>query len=85
MATASATKLVGKVVLAQWLDSSRSDSWHRDAPLAQAHTCMSAGLLIHASKDAVTIAGHWTTEVDRQRCGEMTIPTRALVSLRALE
>lgn len=85
MGAPKTSKLVGRIVLAEWLDSGRSDGWHRDDPLEQAHACRSAGLLIAATRDVVTIAGHWTIEADRQRCGEMTIPTRALVSLRALE
>ena len=79
-------KLVGKVVQAEWLDSSRSDGWTREAPeTAQALRCFSAGRLIEAKDGAVTIAGHWTDEQKPQRAGSMTIPSCALVSLRALK
>lgn len=44
----------------------------------------SAGLLVHASDEVVVIAEHWTDEDERQRCGEMTIPASALVSVRVL-
>ncbi len=77
--------LVGRVVLAEWLDSHQVAGWHSTDPATDALTCRSAGLLVHAGTHAVTIAGHWTEEDQRQRSGEMTIPTSALVSLRALE
>jgi hypothetical protein len=77
--------LVGQIVLAEWLDSSRSDGWTRDEPESvESLRCFSAGRLICKSTGAVTIAGHWTDEESPQRSGSMTIPTKALVSLRAL-
>lgn len=78
-------KLLGKVVLAEWLDSHHQSGWARGEPPTEPVTCMSAGLLTSANGRVVTIAGHWTQEEDCQRNGEMTIPTSALVSLRALE
>lgn len=79
-------KLVGRLVLAEWLDSSRSDGWTRAKPESVAAlACCSAGRLIEYTNGSVTIAGHWTVEETPQRAGSMTIPTRALVSLRALE
>lgn len=78
-------RLVGKVVLAEWLDSSRSDGWTRSQPeTADDLRCFSAGRLIECTTGSVTIAGHWTAEDSPQRAGSMTIPTRALLSLRAL-
>lgn len=77
-------ELVGQVVLAEWLDSHQWPGWHTGEPATLAVRCFSAGLLIHASDEAVVIAGHWTDEEERQRCGEMTIPASALVSVRAL-
>ncbi len=78
--------LVGQVVLAEWLDSSRSDGWTREKPETAADLrCFSAGRLIGADSQVVTIAGHWTDEANPQRAGSMTIPSRALVSLRALK
>ncbi|PSD33789.1 hypothetical protein C7E17_00175 [Stenotrophomonas maltophilia] len=85
MDTRRAKGLVGQIVLAEWLDSSRSDGWTRETPeTADDLRCFSAGRLISAASGAVTIAGHWTNEANPQRSGEMTIPSRALVSLRAL-
>lgn len=81
-----AKALIGQIVLAEWLDSSRSDGWTREAPeTADDLRCFSAGRLVAAESGAVTIAGHWTDEVHPQRSGAMTIPSRALISLRALQ
>jgi len=81
-----ARKLVGRLVFAEWLDSSRSDGWTRAKPESVAAlACCSAGRLIEYTPGSVTIAGHWTVEESPQRAGSMTIPTRALVSLRALK
>lgn len=78
--------LVGQIVLAEWLDSSRSEGWTREPPeTADDLRCFSAGRLIAVAAGAVTIAGHWTDEAHPQRSGAMTIPNRALISLRALQ
>lgn len=80
------SRLVGQTVLAEWLDSSRSDGWTRERPeTADDLRCFSAGRLICVDSGTVTIAGHWTDEANPQRSGSMTIPRRALVSLRALQ
>ena len=77
--------LVGRVVLADWVDSHRMDGWHRGDADASPMACRSAGLLVAASEEAVVVAGSWSTEEEPQRCGAMTIPTKALIALRALE
>lgn len=76
--------LVGQVVLAEWQDSTMPHGWTRDDPETRALRCKSAGLLMVANSEVVTIAGTWGPEDDPQRAGEITIPRRALVSLRAL-
>ncbi len=78
-------ELVGRVVLAEWLDSHHIAGWTLDAPATEPLVCLSAGRLTHVGEEAVTIAGHWSAEPCPQRNGEMTIPRRALVSLRALQ
>lgn len=76
----------GTLVYAEWLDSSRSDGWTREEPEDVAVLrCFSAGRLIKTTKETVTIAGHWTEEKDVQRAGSMTIPRKALLSMRALK
>ncbi|ASE52237.1 MULTISPECIES: hypothetical protein [Stenotrophomonas maltophilia group] len=77
--------LVGRVVLADWVDSHRADGWHHGDVDASPLACRSAGLLVAASAEAVVVAGSWSREKEPQRCGAMTIPTKALIALRALE
>lgn len=77
--------LVGKIVLAEWLDSTMPQGWIRDEPETKALRCKSAGRLMVVSDEVVTIAGSWGPEDDPQRAGEITIPRSALVSLRALQ
>lgn len=77
--------LVGRVVLVDWVDSHRTDGWHRGEADPSPLACRSAGLLVAASDAAVVIAGSWSTEAEPQRCCEMTIPTKALIAMRALE
>lgn len=79
-----AMRLVGKVVLAEWQDSTMPHGWIKGEPETSVLRCKSAGLLMAATADVVTIAGSWVPEGDPQRAGEITIPRRALVSLRVL-
>ena len=77
-------RLVGKIVLAEWEDSTMPHGWIRGEPETEVLRCKSAGLLMAVSADVVTIAGSWGPEADPQRAGEITIPRRALLSLREL-
>ena len=77
--------LVGKIVLAEWVDSTMPHGWNQGEPKSEALRCKSAGLLMVANRDVVTIAGSWGPEDDPQRAGEITIPAKALVSLRELK
>lgn len=79
------TDLIGCEVRAVWEDSHYVPGWHTAEPATQPVRCVSLGRLVYAGPEAVTIAGHWTEEGEPQRCGEMTIPRKALVSLRALQ
>ena len=78
-------KLIGKVVMAEWVDSTMPHGWTKDEPETVALRCKSAGLLMVANADVVTIAGSWGAEESPQRAGEITIPAKALLSLRALK
>ena len=77
--------LVGRVVLADWVDSHRMDGWHRGAADASPMACRAAGLLVAPSEEAVVVAGSGATQAQPPRRGAMTIPTTALIALRALE
>lgn len=77
--------LIGRVVLVDWVDSHRTDGWHRGGADSSPLLCRTATLLGAASDGAVVVAGSWSTEAEPQRCCEMTIPTKALIAMRALE
>lgn len=74
-----------RLVLIEWLDSQRTDGWHTDKPATKPLRCLSAGWLMYDGKEAKTIAAHISDEESPQRSGEMTIPARAILSIRDLE
>lgn len=77
-----------KLVLIEWLDSHRFDGWHTDKPATKPLRCTSVGWLVYDGKDdgkdAKTVAPHMSDEEPAQRCGEMTIPARAILRIREL-
>ena len=73
-----------RLVLIEWLDSHRSDGWHTDDPATKPVHCRSVGWLVYDGKDAKTVAPHMTNENTPQRCGEMTIPTVAILRIKEL-
>lgn len=82
----SLESLVGQVVFVCWLDSaSQASGWASGVPEAADMRCYSAGKLVAANENSVTVAGHWTEDEQPQRAGSMTIPTTALLSWRAVE
>lgn len=76
--------MVGRIVLAEWVDSTMPHGWNSGEPESRALRCHSAGRLMVANREVVTIAGTWGPEDDPQRAGEITIPVRSLLSLREL-
>lgn len=73
-----------RLVMIEWLDSHRTEGWHDDDPSENPLTCRSVGWLVYDGKDAKTVAPHMTDEEVPQRCGEMTIPSRAVLKIRTL-
>lgn len=77
-----------KLVLIEWLDScgrSDGDAWTRAQPHKRALSVKSVGWLVHNGKSAKTVAAHITCDIHPQRCGEMTIPTGAIVKMTRLK
>jgi hypothetical protein len=76
--------LQGKLVLIEWVDSHHRSGWTTDTPCDEPLTCLSVGWLTYDGKKAKTLAPHVTAEEDRQRSGEMTIPSRAIMRMEVL-
>ena len=74
-----------ELVLVEWLDSHRRVEWNRDIPENEPLTCKSVGWVLRRGDRAITVAPHVSVEDDPQHCGEMTIPTCAVVQVKELE
>mgnify|MGYP001619283682 FL=1 len=72
------------LVVIEWLDSHYVAGWHTEEPQTEPLLCRSAGWLVHDGEKAKTIAAHITEEDVPQRCGEMTIPVSAIVTMKVL-
>ena len=81
-----ATSLADKprLVMIDWLDSHHHAGWHSGDPNTHPLICHSVGWLVYDGEEAKTIAPHMTDEEPAQRCGEMTIPSVAVVRIRNL-
>ena len=76
-----------KLVMIEWEDSHYKPGWTREVGEGQktAVHCTSVGWLIHDDSRAKVITAHISDEDDPQRCGDMTIPTRAIIKMRRLK
>ena len=73
-----------KLVMIEWLDSRRGEGWVRlDEFEGTVTRCRSVGWIVGRDKASVTIAGHLGEEPD-QCCGDLTIPTRAILKMTPL-
>jgi len=76
-----------RLVFVEWLDSyGCSSTWQSiENCNPQAMVCYSVGWLLHDGKDCKVIVPHITDPnsnvVNRQGCGDMTIPVRAILRL----
>lgn len=77
-----------RLVLVEWVDSyGCSSNWTAlDDPLAKPHimNCRSVGWLAHDGDEAKVLIPHMAELEDgeaKQACGDMTIPTRAVVRM----
>lgn len=74
-----------KLMLIEWLDSHHAAHWTTESPATEPVLCRSVGWLVHDGDKAKTLSPHMTDEQNPQRAGEMTIPTCAVVRMRALK
>lgn len=74
-----------RLVLVEWLDSyGCSSDWQSlDNVSVQVMTCRSVGWLLHEDDRYKVIVPH-ISDATRQGCGDMTIPSASIVSLRDL-
>jgi hypothetical protein len=73
------------LVLVEWLDSRRGEGWVRLDELEGAViNCRSVGWILAKDKTSLTLAGHLGTNPD-QCCGDLTIPQRAILSVKSLK
>lgn len=75
-----------RLVLVEWLDSfGCSSAWTRlEATDPHPVICRSVGWLLHDGDDCKVVVPHVVEEragVDAQGCGDMTIPSRAVLSM----
>jgi hypothetical protein len=78
-------RLVGPLVLVDWLDSSIAPRWTTETPASEALKCRTVGWLVHDGKDVKTLAASVTIEDSPQRCCQMTIPAGAILNMRVLK
>jgi hypothetical protein len=72
------------LVMVEWLDSRRGEGWVRLDELDGTVTnCRSVGWVLAKDKTSLTLAGHLGTNPD-QCCGDLTIPQRAILSIKSL-
>lgn len=76
-----ANPLSKPLVIIEWLDSHATCGWTTDDVPETPLSCISAGFLWHDGEDAKTIVAHVTDEDHRQRAGQMTIPSVAIVKM----
>jgi hypothetical protein len=76
-----------RLVLIEWLDSYGCSSQWRDLNIVDVKpmVCRSVGWLLHDGKDCKVIVPHVSDQnIDHelgQGCGDMTIPTKAILSV----
>jgi hypothetical protein len=80
-----------KLVLVEWLDSHAGRGWQDMTQLARAAVplyCRSVGWLTSDGKDCKTVVPHIAGEKNGDRmmqgCGDLVIPTKAIVKMTVL-
>jgi hypothetical protein len=80
----------GQLVLCEWMDSHGcSPTWQTAEPDIEPRlmTCKSVGWMLRKSRQCIVIVPHLSTNTDiaeQQGCGDMTIPTTAIIRLARL-
>ena len=75
-----------QLVLVEWMDSRRGEGWARLEDLRSdldVTRCKSVGWIISKDRVSLTLAGH-IADNPQQCCGDMTIPTKAILNISTL-
>lgn len=72
------------LVFIEWLDSHYRPGWTLEDSATEPLVCKSVGWLIHDGDDAKVLAAHLSNEKCPQRCGDMTIPSRAILKIKKI-
>jgi hypothetical protein len=79
------------LVLIEWLDAHSGRGWQTEEQLsatAEPLYCRSVGWLVKETEDCKVVVPHISGERDGEQfltgCGDLTIPTKAIVRLRVL-
>ena len=78
------SRWLGSVVWVVWEDSHQRGGWTVDDPQCHPLKCKSVGFLVSENADAVTLSANISIEDNQQRCGDMTIPRRAILKMKRL-
>ena len=73
-----------RAVMVKWTDSHYRPGWDNGEVVADELICNSLGWLVSKTKHVIVIASHITDENDSQRCGQMTIPRKSILSMKYL-
>ena len=70
-----------RMVAIEWVDSHYRAGWTTEAAEKLPLKCLSVGWLVEDGESAKVLSAHLTSEDHPQRCGDMTIPTAAIISM----
>jgi hypothetical protein len=65
----------------EWVDSHYRAGWTAEPAVKLPLKCLSVGWLVEDGESAKVLSAHVTSEDRPQRCGDMTIPTAAIISM----
>ena len=69
------------MVAIEWEDSHYRSGWTTEAAETLPLKCLSVGWLVEDGESAKVLSANMTSENRPQRCGDMTIPTAAIISM----
>lgn len=72
------------VLLVEWLDASSTDPWTDIADISGSVRCVSAGFVVHRSKDCISLAST-IDPVGGQACTIIHIPVKMILKKRKLK
>ena len=70
-----------RLVAIEWVDSHYRAGWTTEPAETLPLKCLSVGWLVEDGESAKVLSAHITSEDRPQRCGDMTIPTAAIISM----